>query len=224
MNKEVERYISKYVGNMIKELRKRRGLTQKQLGEKIGVKHNTISSYESGTNEPEQNILFELARVLDCSIDDFFPDLKHHQVVKEQKYHYYPDAISAGIPDMVEGAIAYQSITLPDRVLGKWAGKKDIVFMNVNGESMNNIIPHGSLIGVKPIGQYDLKSGDIVVFRNGDGHSLKRLIHDKENEKVIFRPDSSDPSFYDITYHASEMNENDLNIFGKVVFYLVTLD
>jgi len=36
--------ISKFVGGKIKNIRKKRGLTQKELGERVGVKHNTISS------------------------------------------------------------------------------------------------------------------------------------------------------------------------------------
>lgn len=33
--------------------------------------------------------------------------------------------------------------------MGKWAGK-DIFMMKVNGDSMNRVITHGFLIGVKP--------------------------------------------------------------------------
>lgn len=223
MNREVENYISKYVGSKIKEYRKKKKYTQRQLGELVGLKHNTISAYESGTNEPEQNVLFSLAQALECNIDDFFPDFKEHQIIKEQQYSYYPESISAGIPINLDSS-EYLSITLQDNLLGKWAGRKDIVFMRVNGESMNRIIPHGSLIGVLPMQQSEFEDGDIVVFRNGDGHSLKRLIHDKLNEKVIFRPDSNDTRFYDVIYDTTQMLDNELNIFGKVVCYLVTLD
>lgn len=65
--------IRKFVGEKIKEYRKDKKMTQKELGGKIGVKHNTISSYENGTNETELDILFEIADVLGKSIDDFFP-------------------------------------------------------------------------------------------------------------------------------------------------------
>lgn len=65
--------LSKYVGNKIKVFRTRKKLTQKELGEKIGVKHNTISAYESGRISPEQDMLFALSDALDVGIDDFFP-------------------------------------------------------------------------------------------------------------------------------------------------------
>lgn len=62
-----------YVGNKIKEFRIKKKYTQKELGLKIGVKHNTISSYETGTNEPDQDTLFALAQTLEVPVDNFFP-------------------------------------------------------------------------------------------------------------------------------------------------------
>jgi transcriptional regulator with XRE-family HTH domain len=65
--------LSKYVGNKIREFRKKKNLTQKELGAKIGVKHNTVSMYESGTISPEQDMLFALSEALDISVDELFP-------------------------------------------------------------------------------------------------------------------------------------------------------
>ena len=67
-----------FVGNRIKEERKKKNMTQKALGEKIGVAHNTISSYESGKNAPEQNAIFKIARVLGIKVDDLFPKSEHN--------------------------------------------------------------------------------------------------------------------------------------------------
>ena len=38
--------------NRLKELRKEIGLTQEELGEQVGLANNTISRYETGSNEP----------------------------------------------------------------------------------------------------------------------------------------------------------------------------
>jgi len=73
-----EKELTEFVGRRIKEERKKKGMTQKQLGEKIGVKHNTISTYEAGVNAPEQNAIFNIARALDVKVDDLFPD-KHEK-------------------------------------------------------------------------------------------------------------------------------------------------
>lgn len=66
--------IKMFVATKIKKYRKMRHLTQRELGEKVGVKHNTISSYENGTNEPEQDLLFRIASALGISINDLFPE------------------------------------------------------------------------------------------------------------------------------------------------------
>ncbi|MEX0595916.1 MAG: helix-turn-helix transcriptional regulator [Candidatus Paceibacterota bacterium] len=68
-----EQDLKKFVGNKIRVERKRKRMSQKELGEKIGVKHNTISSYENATNAPEQDSLFKIARALDIKVDDLFP-------------------------------------------------------------------------------------------------------------------------------------------------------
>lgn len=65
--------LSKFVGNKIREYRKKKKMTQKQLGDLIGVKHNTVSDYENGKISPEQDSLFALSKALEVSVDDFFP-------------------------------------------------------------------------------------------------------------------------------------------------------
>ena len=51
------------------ELRKARGITQKQLAEALGVTIRTITNYENGTREPNIATLITLARFFECSID-----------------------------------------------------------------------------------------------------------------------------------------------------------
>lgn len=53
----------------LRMMRKEKGLTQKQLGEKIGVGRTTISEYESGKIVPRQDGLVKLAEVLHTSVD-----------------------------------------------------------------------------------------------------------------------------------------------------------
>lgn len=46
----------------IKELRKALGLTQTEFGEKLGVKPNTVSTYESGLRAPSDAVLMSICR------------------------------------------------------------------------------------------------------------------------------------------------------------------
>ena len=57
------------LGRNIKKLREERGLTQFQLGEKIGLAESTISLYESGKREPNLETLQLFADFFGKSVD-----------------------------------------------------------------------------------------------------------------------------------------------------------
>ncbi|UXV34530.1 XRE family transcriptional regulator [Staphylococcus sp. IVB6181] len=62
-----------FIGNKIRYYRTKMNLTQDQLGEKLNTKKATISNYETGYRTPKQDDLFEIAHILNVSIDDLFP-------------------------------------------------------------------------------------------------------------------------------------------------------
>lgn len=62
----------KKLGLKIKELRKRKGLTQEQLAELINMEQNSISVIESGRNFPTLGTLEKIAQILDVNLSDFF--------------------------------------------------------------------------------------------------------------------------------------------------------
>lgn len=53
----------------LKELRKKKGLTQKELAEKLGVVQGSYGNWEKGKREPNIDKLIELAWELDSSLD-----------------------------------------------------------------------------------------------------------------------------------------------------------
>lgn len=59
----------------VKEMRKKRGLTQKQLAELLGVKQSNISRWESGVYLPNAATLKKMADALNCRIDDLINDI-----------------------------------------------------------------------------------------------------------------------------------------------------
>lgn len=52
----------------LKALRQKSNLTQKELGEKIGLTNKTISNYEKGDRQPNNETLLELARLFGVSV------------------------------------------------------------------------------------------------------------------------------------------------------------
>ena len=56
-------------GQRLRELRKQKNLTQKQLAELIGVKNSIISFYEVGDRFPSPEIIIKLSAALNTSTD-----------------------------------------------------------------------------------------------------------------------------------------------------------
>lgn len=57
-------------GEHLKRLRLEAGLTQQELGAKVGVKHAAISSWELGRTEPQLKLFSPLAKALGVSVSD----------------------------------------------------------------------------------------------------------------------------------------------------------
>lgn len=59
---------AKYTGSVIAEARKARGITQKQLAERLGVTDKAVSKWERGINYPDIELFKPLAQILDIPI------------------------------------------------------------------------------------------------------------------------------------------------------------
>lgn len=55
--------------NRIGELRRERGLTLKQMGEKLNIRDNTLSQYETGKREPQLGLMIEIANFFNVSLE-----------------------------------------------------------------------------------------------------------------------------------------------------------
>ena len=57
------------ISDRIKQLRKKKGVSQSQLAEAIGVKNNTVSTWERGTRKPDVDALHLLSDYFDVSFE-----------------------------------------------------------------------------------------------------------------------------------------------------------
>ncbi len=65
--------LKKYIGIKIKELRIKKDINQEQLAELLGTTKQTVSRYEKGDRQANQDILFKLSDIFNVSVDYFFP-------------------------------------------------------------------------------------------------------------------------------------------------------
>src|SRR5690625_3513034 len=94
--------LKKFIGNKIKEFRTSRGMNQDDLAKRLDTTKQTVSRYEKGERQANQDVLFQLSNIFNVSIDDFFPNNKE-RIQLSSSYNYYPVAISAGLPLNVDG-------------------------------------------------------------------------------------------------------------------------
>lgn len=59
--------------NSIKEFRKKKGYTQKELAEKVGISRTALIRYENGATSPNIEVIEKIADVLDVPLDNFLP-------------------------------------------------------------------------------------------------------------------------------------------------------
>lgn len=212
------------IGERIKEVREERNKTLLDVATFLGVTEATVQRYESGNiKNLKLDTISKIATYL--KVDPGYlmgwKDTKENIVIKSQ-YNFFPTSISAGLPLDIDVITEnnVEKISIPDVIMGKWAGNKDVFITHINGDSMNCVIPDKSMIAVKKVELNELKNGDIVVFSHNHEYGIKRFF--KFDDKLIFKPDSTDMSFTD--YEIKSDNIDDLQIHGRVILYIVELD
>lgn len=201
---------------------KKKGYNTYQLAKESGVAYTTIRSMiENDLKNSSVDNVIKLSRALGIQVEDLIGENKFNQNKSEvSEYPYFPISVSAGLPVEIGSITNEETIVVPDEVLGKHARSTRIYFLRVNGESMNKIFPHNSLIAVKQIEFYELRNGDIVVYSDGNEYAVKRFYD--FGDKLVFKPESNDPHFVD--YIVNKEDADNLQLHGKVVAYIVNLD
>lgn len=209
----------------IRRFRRLRDLSQEDIAKKLGYKSfTTIQKWETGMAEPPVGKLYELADILRVNIMELLGEESDNNITDMpiSTYKYVPSAVSAGALTNIEGISTLPTVSVPDFMMGRYAGNKNIILMPVNGESMNNVIQNGAIIAVLTnVDLSDIHDGDIVVIKNGGDYTVKRFYNDSPHQEFVFRPDSNNMAFRDIVF--SYDAADDLYLIGKVVMYNVTL-
>ncbi len=100
------------IGKFIAECRRKQGLTQMQLAERLGITDRAVSKWENGRSMPDSSIMLDLCMVLKITVTD----LLNGEVVTMDNYK---EKYEKNILDMVkQKEEADKSLLLLERVIG----------------------------------------------------------------------------------------------------------
>jgi transcriptional regulator with XRE-family HTH domain len=102
----------------VKEIRRRKGWSQKDLAEESGVGQDTISGIESGRHEPRPSTLRKLADALDVEVADFFRELA--VLLAEVPTEAEPAVVAVGATPEEANEKLEQQLYAPARIAQGW--------------------------------------------------------------------------------------------------------
>lgn len=192
--------------DMLSYLRKRNGMSQKELAEKIGISRSAVGMYEAGEREPDFETLEALADTFNVNMDTLLgKSSPPSNAIPYTAAHKAPiiGSIPAGYPVIaLEDIEGYADIPYSD--------EENYFFLRVNGESMKNAGIHtGDLVLIRR--QKCAEDGQVVAARvNGDEATLKR--YKKQGDNVLLLPEN--PEFEPRIVPAKDFETGDAQIIG----------
>ncbi|WP_337544764.1 S24 family peptidase [Megasphaera sp.] len=198
-------------GKRLKMLREEKGLTQKDLAEKLSLTPKAISFYELGSREPSGDALIRMAHILGTTTDY----LLGNSIIKEADQKVSRGVripvlgrVVAGIPiEAVEEILDYEEITPELAATGEFFALK------IRGHSMEPRMMEGDVVIVRR--QDDVESGDVaIVLVNGNEATVKRVKKQEEGITLI----ATNTSVYEPHFYSNkEIAELPVRILGRVV-------
>lgn len=111
-------FMSYITGSMIKELREKKQMTQKELADQLKLSDKTISKWETGRGFPDISLIEELALSLNVSVAEL---LTGRQVINTNRHanmknmHFYVCPICGNVIQSIgQGSFSCCGITLPE--------------------------------------------------------------------------------------------------------------
>jgi transcriptional regulator with XRE-family HTH domain len=205
------------ISSNIKFLRKKKGLTQQQFADQVGIKRSLVGAYEEERAEPKYELLKTLALFFDVSIDDFINETINEKwapkpkgnpanlrvlsisVDKEdnENIELVPLKASAGY---LNGYADTEYVAhLPKLYLPMFKQGTYRAF-EIKGDSMLPLVSGTIIVGEYQENWADVKAGETyVIISKNDGIVYKRAGNKfKENKKLKLISDNPVYEPYDI--------------------------
>lgn len=187
----------------IKDLRLKRGITQRELAELCGVHQTAVSQWEKGRTLPDKSTLIKLSDIFGVSIDTLMKKNSPSNKNSIPVLGY----VRAGCPaEAIENIIDYEDISPEMAAKGEYFGLK------VVGDSMTPRICQDDVVIVRK--QNHIENGEIgVVLINNLDATIKKVI--KNGTGITLIP--FNPEYEPLFFSADEIVTLPVTILGKVV-------
>lgn len=193
-------------GNVLKNLRMSKGLSQEELSNKFGVSTSTIGMYETNKREPNFDLLKEFAKFFNVSTDYLLEQIKKDDLTNFDIIQIpLLGKIQAGVPtEMFLDVIDY--IDIPADMA---RGNKELFALKTKGKSMEpNFIEGDILIFEKT---EDCENGQFcAVAVNGDDATFKKVT--KTDAGIMLQP--LNPAFETKFYTNDQIDSLPVTIIG----------
>ncbi len=220
--------------NKIRDLRKSKGWTQEELGEKLGINKVTVSGYESEKRQPTPDMLIRLADLFGVSVDVILgrgdekkepvgkpidpddPRFTPVVVVKQP----LPDLSAEIAPVPILGSVRAGYDYVADQELLGYLNldehfvrlHPDVFALYVKGDSMTPEIRHNDIAVCLP--GVEIHNNDVaIVCVNGDEGTVKRVRFEDGGLTLI----PANPRYKPVHYAREDINTLPVILQSKVV-------
>lgn len=194
----------------IKALRKRFGVTQRELAEAVGVTENAVSKWETGYSVPRMGAIEKIATHYGVTIRSIVDD----DGMEERSTTRAGDA---GLPLLAMPRTCGEDVQAVEGLMSVpyevWRDHPRGYFLKAKGQQMNRLYPEGSLILVDP--DVEPSSGSIVVARLGAADYVMRRLY-KGSSVLVLSPDSWEEGYEDIVISG---DNHTVEFVGSVVWF-----
>ena len=191
--------------NRIRPLRIAAGLKQSDLANRLNVKPNTISNWETEKSYPDLDSLRKMSIIFEVSVDYI---LGGNSVGKSAGIRIpVLGDVAAGIPiEAITDVVDYEEID------GALAATGEFFGLRIKGDSMEPRIQDGDVVIVRK--QDDAETGDtVVVLVNGDSATVKKIKYGPDGISLIPTNPVHDVQFYS----RADVERLPVRVIGKVV-------
>lgn len=201
------------INALLRDKRKEKGLTMREVAEAVGVSEATVSRWESGNiANMGRSKIAALSKILDLTPAEIMgiedqPNDRELIPVEYNPTHKIPvlGRISAGLP-------LYAEENIEEYIYTELNGGNEYFGLRVEGDSMNAArICDGDIIIVRQ--QEQVEDGEIAVVMVGDEDATVKRFH-REGRNVFLSPQSFNPAHKVQVY---DLKETSIRIVGKVV-------